>query len=71
MSNGIAIVKNVQQIQDVLWIVRKRESGKRYMGIGTSIEMAAMTETVKGKPRLCGHLKMMLKEGTVERKRLM
>jgi hypothetical protein len=26
------------------------------MGIGTRIEMAAIIETVKGKPRLCGHL---------------
>ena len=56
IKRGMAMVKKVQQIQEVLWIASQRDWGKRYIGIGTTMEIIAMTETVKGKPRLCGHL---------------
>ena len=50
------MVKKVQQIQAVLCEVIQRVSGRQYIGMGVAIEMAAMIETVKGKPKLSGHL---------------
>jgi hypothetical protein len=36
------------------------------MGIGTRMEMAAIIEIVKGKPRLCGHLQRSVYGMTIE-----
>ena len=53
---GIAMVKKVQQIQVVLCDVIHRVSLMQYTGIGVTIEVTAIIETVSGKPRLAGHL---------------
>lgn len=56
IMRGMDMIKNVQHIHDVLWCAMNRVCGKQYMGIGPMIEITAITETVKGKPKLCGHL---------------
>lgn len=50
------MVKKVQQIHDVLWLVMYRVCGKQYTGIGAMTEMRVIAEIVNGNPRLCGHL---------------
>lgn len=50
------MVKKVQQIHAVLCDVIHRVSGTQYIGIGVAIEINAIMETVKGKPKLSGHL---------------
>ena len=56
IMSGIAIMKKVQHIHVVLKCVIQREPGKKYIGIGTAMEMRAMAEIVNGNPRLWGHL---------------
>lgn len=56
IATGIAMTTKVQEIHEVLWTVKKRVSGMRYMGMGTAIEIMAISDTVSGKPRDCGHL---------------
>ena len=56
MATGMAIMMKVQHIHDVLWTVRNRVSGLRYMGMGTRVPMRAMRHTVTGNPRDWGHL---------------
>ena len=53
---GIAMVKNVQHIHAVLCLVKYRDSGKKYIGIGTATDITAIIEIVRGNPRLSGHL---------------
>jgi len=52
----MAMVKNVQHIQTVLCFANVRVRGKKYIGIGTAMDIMAMADIVKGNPRLSGHL---------------
>jgi hypothetical protein len=52
----MAMTMNVQEIQAMLWTVRKRVSGIRYRGTGMAIDVMAIKETVIGNPRDWGHL---------------
>lgn len=46
----------VQDIHDVLCIVKKRVASMYHTGIGAATERTATNVTVSGKPKLEGHL---------------
>lgn len=56
MATGRAMMMNVQDIQEVLWIVRKRVASIYHIGIGAATESTATKVIVSGKPKLEGHL---------------
>lgn len=48
---------NVQDIQDVLCIVKNRVASIYHTGIGAATESTATSVIVSGKPKLEGHLR--------------